>query len=474
MQLPRYADVLASTDLESAADAVASGGYATDPDYARKLKSLQPKTQEQHLFLRQRRSELQRSGAPLLLAELGARVSALETGWGKSAPGSNYYGIKAGGSKPLQVAQAGRADVSPGLLSQAQPITPQEAPMYEDEMQPTGMAALMQDPMFVMGASLLSGAGGQAGPLGQGLMRGIAGYQAQQSNNSLQDIRREQIMAARARQQEAERQRAMQQRFIELVASGMGPEAALQNVSGDLGALGVMGALMGIEGAGKLVDYSNARLPYGQMTQAQQAETQDREMRRAMELQRMQYEGQIPGAAGTPAAAVSPKQQQEIAAEGQKAEAKKRAEARVDLPKAEATAAQTLQTIDDLMSHPGRTWATGSIVGRLPALPGDAYDFKAKLEMAKGQVFLRAYETLKGGGQITQIEGEKAERAMATLDRAQSEEAFLKGLKDLRDAVEAGQRKLRESAGVQGSMEGPAPAGKVDWRWQNGRMVPAR
>ena len=473
MQLPRYADVLASTDLESAADAVASGGYATDPDYAEKLKSLQPKTQEQHLFLRQRRSELQRSGAPLLLAELGARVSALETGWGKSAPGSNYYGIKAGGSKPLQVAQAGRADVSPGLLSQAQPITPQEAPMYEDEMQPTGMAALMQDPMFVMGASLLSGAGGQAGPLGQGLMRGIAGYQAQQSNNSLQDIRREQIMAARARQQEAERQRAMQQRFIELVASGMGPEAALQNVSSDLGALGVMGSLMGIEGAGKLVDYSNARLPYGQMTQADRANVGIRE--REARLKEMEAADRGIGMGGAaPTTGIAPAQQREIAAEAGKAEAKKRAEARVDLPKAEATAAQTLQTIDDLMSHPGRTWATGSIVGRLPALPGDAYDFKAKLEMAKGQVFLRAYETLKGGGQITQIEGEKAERAMATLDRAQSEEAFLKGLKDLRDAVEAGQRKLRESAGVQGSMEGPAPAGKVDWRWENGRMVPAR
>ncbi len=39
-------------------------------------------------------------------------------------------------------------------------------------------------------------------------------------------------------------------------------------------------------------------------------------------------------------------------------------------------------------------------------------DFNAMLDQVQGGAFLQAFESLKGGGQITQIEGEKATQAI--------------------------------------------------------------
>jgi hypothetical protein len=95
---PRYGQVLAAPDLPSAIQAMGSSGYATDPQYGQKLASITAQTPEQEQFLNARRQELMQNGAAPHLAELGARQSALETGWGKSlAGGGNFYGIKAHG-----------------------------------------------------------------------------------------------------------------------------------------------------------------------------------------------------------------------------------------------------------------------------------------------------------------------------------------------------------------------------------------
>ncbi len=195
MQSPLYADVLAATSADEAAEAVARAGYATDPDYAIKLKRMTPRTPEQVAFFDARKADLAKSGAPPVLVDLGARQSALETGWGRSAPGGNLYGIKAGG-KPLQVARAGRADISSGLLSQALPDTMKEADMPQsDLMGESTLARLMQDPMFLMGAAVLSQSGGATGDIGRGLLGGTAAYEAQRQNRSLEQYRQQQLKA---------------------------------------------------------------------------------------------------------------------------------------------------------------------------------------------------------------------------------------------------------------------------------------
>ncbi len=94
MQAKRYAPVRASTGFEDAARAVAGAGYATDPAYAQKLLKMEARNDEQQNFIDQRKRELAAIGVPPHLAELGSRQAALESAWGRSAPGGNFYGIK--------------------------------------------------------------------------------------------------------------------------------------------------------------------------------------------------------------------------------------------------------------------------------------------------------------------------------------------------------------------------------------------
>lgn len=114
---------------------------------------------------------------------------------------------------------------------------------------------------------------------------------------------------------------------------------------------------------------------------------------------------------------------------------------------AEATANQIMGVIDQAINHPGRGYATGAS-SMLPIIPGtDAADFNAVLDQIKGQAFLQAFESLKGGGQITEVEGTKATQAIARLERAQSEGEFVKSLQELRGIVSNGLERARRKAG---------------------------
>lgn len=103
----------------------------------------------------------------------------------------------------------------------------------------------------------------------------------------------------------------------------------------------------------------------------------------------------------------------------------------------------------EIRNDPALASITGNLQGRLPAgLPGitggqAGSNLQAKIEQLQGQTFLQAYQMLKGGGQITEIEGLKAERAMARLNQAQSHDAFQESLDDFIEAVETGMKKLR-------------------------------
>lgn len=120
--------------------------------------------------------------------------------------------------------------------------------------------------------------------------------------------------------------------------------------------------------------------------------------------------------------------------------------AQAGLPEAAAKAGQAIDLIESLKTHKGRAQATG-LSSVLPLVPGsDAYDFNVKLDQLKGDVFLQAYSQLRGGGAITEIEGTKAEQAIARLNRAQSEEEFTKSLNDLEEVINAGVERMKKKA----------------------------
>jgi hypothetical protein len=76
----------------------------------------------------------------------------------------------------------------------------------------------------------------------------------------------------------------------------------------------------------------------------------------------------------------------------------------------------------------------------------------------KGKAFLEAYAALKGGGAITEMEGTKAGQALERMDRSLSEKEFMAAVKDFRDAVDIGMKKLQLNAGVKpGGQSDTAP-----------------
>lgn len=133
---------------------------------------------------------------------------------------------------------------------------------------------------------------------------------------------------------------------------------------------------------------------------------------------------------------------------------KTQANAQALLPSASLAAQQTLDVIGKLRTDgQGLEETFGKVLGVLPqqwnpvTTPGTPKaNFAALLNQAKGKVFLTAYQSLKGGGAITEVEGLKAEQALARLDTAQSKEAFLAALDDFEQAVKDGMEKLTYAA----------------------------
>jgi hypothetical protein len=133
------------------------------------------------------------------------------------------------------------------------------------------------------------------------------------------------------------------------------------------------------------------------------------------------------------------------------------AQAQIDLPRVEDNASQMLKLLDRLEKHPGRTGATGaSSALQVDRLPGtNERDFVSALKQVGGKQFLEAYNTLKGGGAITEVESAKAETAISTIqDRGQSEEAWLQAVDDLRDVVASGVRRAKRKAQSNASAPG--------------------
>jgi hypothetical protein len=114
------------------------------------------------------------------------------------------------------------------------------------------------------------------------------------------------------------------------------------------------------------------------------------------------------------------------------------------------TARNMLATIESVVGRPAGNGLTaveadpalpgilGLIEGRLPAKTQAQANLMAKYEQITGRAFLEAFETLKGGGQITETEGIKATQALGRLQRTQSPKVFKESLYEFSDIVRQG------------------------------------
>lgn len=137
--------------------------------------------------------------------------------------------------------------------------------------------------------------------------------------------------------------------------------------------------------------------------------------------------------------------------------AKARSEAQASLPKVESAANLMLDTISKLKAHKGLPTILG-LQGKfnpnayIPGTP--AQGAKALADQIQGQTFLQAYNQLRGGGQITEVEGQKAEAAMARLNRAQSYEDYVSALNDLERVINNAVTSAKQSAGQRPAASG--------------------
>lgn len=156
-------------------------------------------------------------------------------------------------------------------------------------------------------------------------------------------------------------------------------------------------------------------------------------------------------------------------------------EAQINLPAVEENANVIKSTIAKVRAAPGRATGTGlsaTLDPRNYIAGTDAANFKALREQLVGQDFLQAYNNLRGGGQITEIEGEKAQNALARLQTAQSDEAFLTALDDFEKQVDVlTDIARRKAAGGAANPPASAPtdSGGVEvWKRdpKTGKLVP--
>jgi hypothetical protein len=145
------------------------------------------------------------------------------------------------------------------------------------------------------------------------------------------------------------------------------------------------------------------------------------------------------------------------------------------LPKVIGRAEEGVRLIDEMIGkrdskgqllkgqkpHPGFNDTVGtlwSVVAR--NIPGtDAADFTSRFDQVKGASFLEAFESLKGGGAITEKEGTKATAARNRMSLAQSEDEFVKAALEYRDIVAKGvERAQAKAARATTRMAPAAPA----------------
>lgn len=135
--------------------------------------------------------------------------------------------------------------------------------------------------------------------------------------------------------------------------------------------------------------------------------------------------------------------------------------AALDAPRVVDNATTALRYSNELLKHPGFSQAVGasSMLG-IQKIPGTAAkDFMNRLDQLKGGAFLEAFNSLKGGGQITELEGKKATDAIARMDNATSEGEFKQAVKDYQDVIRRGMHRAQMKAKPVGQVQQPTISG---------------
>jgi hypothetical protein len=139
-------------------------------------------------------------------------------------------------------------------------------------------------------------------------------------------------------------------------------------------------------------------------------------------------------------------------------------ELKLQFPTIQAEMKDKIQLIDDMLADP----KLGSYLGKKALLTPDILvagsrqgDFRKKLEQLKGKEFLTQFDKLKGGGVISDKEGEQALKAGTTISLALSEEGLREELLRLRNIAEQVTLRKMTQMDTLGNQSQPSPTNEI-------------
>lgn len=146
---------------------------------------------------------------------------------------------------------------------------------------------------------------------------------------------------------------------------------------------------------------------------------------------------------------------------------KNRATAEAALPNALQTAEEGIRLIDEMVGkapvkdkdgkviqkgtkpHPGFSSYVGFsfLPGQRFAEGSDAASYEIRQKQIEGKAFLEAFQALKGGGSITEKEGEKGTAAIMRMNKASNEKEYIAAARELQGILRTGMDRSRAKAG---------------------------
>jgi hypothetical protein len=134
--------------------------------------------------------------------------------------------------------------------------------------------------------------------------------------------------------------------------------------------------------------------------------------------------------------------------EAAEAEGKLIGQARANLPTAIQSGETMIRNIDAILGNENLSSVTGPLQGAMPSLAGSSIDLDERIKQLQGQAFLQAFQSLRGGGQITEAEGAKASAAIARLqNQRQSDDGYRAALEEARQEIHELMNLARRRAG---------------------------
>jgi hypothetical protein len=159
---------------------------------------------------------------------------------------------------------------------------------------------------------------------------------------------------------------------------------------------------------------------------------------------------------------------------------KNRALAEAALPSALEAANEGIRLIDEMVGkapvvkdgkviekgtapHPGfKNYVGAALVPGMRFVEGsDTASFEVRQKQIEGKAFLEAFQTLKGGGAITEKEGEKGTAAIMRMNKASNEREYTAAARELQGVLRTGMDRARAKAG--GVSAAPSGGGVIDF-----------